>query len=312
MQFTTADIHAAEDFSKALASACSEIMGGRPLSQALAEQGISQSTFKTLLKGLKQNNGKNADQTAEHLHPSWQDDLVADICGREDVYIPKDFEKTLSAVGKQVLDEEQRRIIEFYYKDRMSLGEVAEQLKISESNVSIKKNAAIRALRSRKRDLVLGRDYIDAQSRLRQLYESREEELKWMQQAISFLSEMTDDDVVTADERERAFFKEEGMKKLSDVMGISPSELLSRIVKSAYGYVEALKVPDDERLIYPDTPLWQLELPVKSVQAFERAGINTVGELLALSEDDACDIAGVSARQLLHICWMILGETDKS
>ena len=181
---------------------------------------------------------------------------------------------------------------------------------INESNAAIKKNAAIKALRSRKRDLVMGREYLSTLEELKGVYDRRQAELGWMRDAVSFLKKMNADAVVEVSDEERSFFKEEGMLKLSEVIGVSPSELLSRVVKSAYGYVESLRVPDDERLVYPDTLLSELDLPKKSVIAFERAGYDTVGEVLSLSEAQACDIPGVSARLLLHICWMILGEEN--
>ena len=156
----------------------------------------------------------------------------------------------------------------------------------------------------------MGREYIKTLSELQELYDRRQKELKWMNDAITFLAKMNADAGIAADEEERSFFKEEGMLKLSEVIGVSPDELLSRVVKSAYGYIEALKVPDDERLIYPDTLLSELDLPTKSVLAFERAGLSTVGDVLALSEAQACAIPGVSAKLLLHICWMILGEEN--
>lgn len=310
MQFTTADIHAAEDFAKALSQACTEVLGGKPLSQALDGQGISTSAFKTLLRSLKKSNGQTASELEEYRHPAWQDDLVSDICGDEEVYVPKDFDETLEQLEEELLDDDERLIIDSYYKKRQSLREVAAQLGINESNAALKKNAAIRTLKARKRDLVMGREYIKTLSELQELYDRRQTELKWMNDAITFLAKMNADTGIAADEEERSFFKEEGMLKLSEVIGVSPSELLSRVVKSAYGYVEALKVPDDERLIYPDTLLSDLDLPTKSVLAFERAGLSTVGDVLALSEAQACAILGVSAKLLLHICWMILGEEN--
>ena len=337
MQFTTADIHAAEDFSKALSQACTEVLGGKPLSQALDGQGISTSAFKTLLRSLKKSNGQTASENSltssvksenrqktivakdnspriseleQYRHPAWQDDLVSDICGDEEVYVPKDFDETLEQLEEELLDDDERLIIDSYYKKRQSLREVAAQLGINESNAALKKNAAIRTLKARKRDLVMGREYIKTLSELQELYDRRQTELKWMNDAITFLAKMNADAGIAADEEERSFFKEEGMLKLSEVIGVSPSELLSRVVKSAYGYVEALKVPDDERLIYPDTLLSDLDLPTKSVLAFERAGLSTVGDVLALSEAQACAIPGVSAKLLLHICWMILGEEN--
>lgn len=310
MQFTTADIHAAEDFAKGLLRVCSEILEGKPFSQALDDEGIGVSAFKTVLKSIKKSNGVNASELAEYRHPAWQDDLVSDICGSEEVYVPRDFEETLSAVEEQVLGDEGRRIIDYYYKKHLSLRETASLLGINESNAAIKKNAAISALKTRKRDLVIGREYLSTLSELRDLYDRRQTELGWMRDAVFFLQKMNADATVEVSDEERSFFKEEGMIKLSEVTGVSPEELLSRVVKSAYGYVEALKVPDDERLIYPDTMLSELDLPKKTVLAFERAGVSTVGEVLALSEEKACEIPGVSARLLLHICWMILGEEN--
>ncbi len=309
MQFTTADIHLAEDFSGRLKKACQEMLAGKPISRALSENGISPSTFKALVKGLKKSTG--LIENPEVLrHPAWQDDLVSDLWNGEDVYIPTDFDETLERIEAVELDDAEKHIIDFCYKERLSLHEVAGKLGIDESTAAIKRTSALRKLRARRDELVLGLEYTDRLKQLRELYDRHSKELSWMQDGIAYLKEMdadfTEDE--SLDDQARAFFKEAGVRKLSDLAGVKPVKLLERIVTDAYGYVEALKVPDDERLIYPDTELKDLDFSTKTLIAFEKAGLDTVGDVLALNEDEAAGIPGIGMKQLIHLCWLILGE----
>lgn len=309
MQFTTADIHLADDFSGRLKKACQEMLAGKPISRALSENAISPSNFKTLVKGLKKSTGP-IENPEVLRHPAWQDDLVSDLWDVETVYVPTDFEEALERIEAAEFNDEEKQIIDFCYKDRLSLGETAEKLGIGEPTASMKKSSALSKLRSHKDELVLGLEYTDSMKQLRALYDSHQQELSWMQEGISYLKEMDADfaENETVDERTKAFFKEVGVRKLSDLIGIRPVSLLMRIVTDAYGYVEELKVPDDERLIYPDTELKDLDFSTKTLIAFEKAGLDTVGDVLALNEDEAAGIPGIGMKQLIHLCWLILGE----
>lgn len=312
MQFTTADIHLAEDFSGKLKKACQEMLAGKPTSRALADNDISQSTFKTLIRGLRKSAPVINPEELDLRHPAWQDDLVSDLWDVETVYVPTDFEEALERIEAAEFNDEEKQIIYFCYKDRLSLGETAEKLGIGEPTASMKKSSALSKLRSHKDELVLGLEYTDSMKQLRALYDSHQQELSWMQEGISYLKEMDADfaENETVDERTKAFFKEVGVRKLSDLIGIRPVSLLMRIVTDAYGYVEELKVPDDEQLIYPDTELKDLDFSTKTITAFHNVGLETVGDVLELDENEAAGIPGVGVKQLTHLCWLILGDTN--
>ena len=183
MQFRTSDIHLAEDFARKLSEACVRMLEGIPVSQALLDSGVSVSTFTTLVKGLRRSVDvklPTSDDLELLRHPSWQDDLIYDLCGERYAYVPRDFDETLARIEDEELNQTEKEIIDSFYRRHQSIAEISQKLGIDDSNVRVKKNQALMKLRDRESDLVLGEEYLSRLAEMRQQYHQHEDELTWM------------------------------------------------------------------------------------------------------------------------------------
>lgn len=329
MQFTTSDIQLAKAFSEKLSAACDEMLEGVPISQALLEHGVSQSTFTTLIKGLRRSENiklPSPDDIEKLRHPAWQDDLIYDLCGDRYAYVPRDFDETLARIEDEKLNQTEKEIIDSFYRRHQSMAEISQKLGIDDSNVRVKKNQALMKLRDRGSDLVLGEEYLSRLAEMRQQYHQHEDELTWMNSAISFMKQIDTDfdrDVASDDEltdSEVRFLTEHGVRKLRDLMTVDTSELLIDIVESMEGYAALFDNADMavQMRVYPDTPLSELGFGRRILDAFHREGLHTAGDVFALSEREVQSIDGVGDRQIIHLCWQALhgaerkGQTDEA
>lgn len=321
MQFTTSDIQLAEKFALDLTAACGEMLEGIPVSRALLCHSVSVSTFSTLIRGLrksKDNEHFTDDDIRSLRHPAWQDDLVSDICGDEYVYIPGDFEETLEDIEDRYLDLKEKEIIDSYYRGRKSVDEIAEQIGIDASNVRVKKNQALMKLRDHADDLVCGQDYLNHLDEMRRQYTRHGQELSWMKSAISFMKKMDADfdaDIDSNEElsdEEKHFFIDHGVRKLSDMMHVDTSELMTEFVEGTEGYAAALAAElGSEQQVYPDTPLDEIGFSRRTLDAFHRQGLSTAGDVFALGEKEVRSLHDVGDKQIIHLCWQALHGIEK-
>lgn len=329
MQFRTSDIHLAEDFARKLSEACVRMLEGIPVSQALLDSGVSVSTFTTLVKGLRRSADvklPTSDDLEQLRHPAWQDDLIYDLCGERYAYVPRDFDETLARIEDEELNQTEKEIIDSFYRRHQSMAEISQKLGIDDSNVRVKKNQALMKLRDRGSDLVLGEEYLSRLAEMRQQYHQHEDELTWMNSAISFMKQIDTDfdrDVASDDEltdSEVRFLTEHGVRKLRDLMTVDTSELLIDMVESMEGYAALFDNADMavQMRVYPDTPLSELGFGRRILDAFHREGLHTAGDVFALSEREVQSIDGVGDRQIIHLCWQALqgaekkGQTDEA
>lgn len=340
MQFTTSDIQLAETFAKNLSEACREMLDAVPVSQALARNSVSQSTFSTLVRGLRKSEGESVpdDKDIEKFrHPAWQDDLVYDLCGEKYVYIPSDFDEILAGIEDEYLEDAEKNIIDSFYNGRKSVKVIAQEIGINESNVRVKKNQALMKLREHVSDLVAGKKYLSNLGQMKEQYRRHQDELSWMKSAIAFMERIApafDNDISSDDsltDEEKNFYTDHGVRRLRDLMNVNPEKLLFEFTESAAGYAAALsdgvhggeedsekkfrssdgsETVDFER-VYPDTDLGELGLRKKTLDAFHSQGLDTVGDVLSLDEEEVRSIPDVGDRQIIHLCWQALHGIEK-
>lgn len=301
MRFTTADIRLADDFSTRLSRACAQMKDGVPISRALYTSGISRSNFTTLIRSLRASpvvpsSGETVDC------PLWTDELVTDICGKAGVYVPVDFIQSLARVEDECLDEDEKRIIHFFYEEGKTMEETARLAGLDDSNAARCRNRALAKLRQHKDELVKGTDYVDRYSELQRLYAERTQELSWMAQGISYLKsigkDVTIDDAGLGDEA-KAFYRKNGVRALSDLMSIAPAELIRALTESARPEETHSRLPDD-------TLLSDLDFTRQSVAAFSQMGIRTVGDILSLGDDEVMTLSEERRRDVLRLYRMLI------
>lgn len=312
MRFLSSDIRLCEEFARRLSLAASQMKDGVPISRALAEAGISHSTFSTLVKGLRQCEPSFvSDQEIRELRPlAWEDDLAGDLF-EEMVYIPGDFSEELSLVEREELSDQEREVIDLYYRNRQSTGEIADRLSIHPNTVRAIRERAIRKLRRRRDDLVLGYEYLKRLSDLKEQYRQYKRELLWISQARAFIADLerAGDRELDPDQmlpEEKAYFTRQGVRTLGDAMEADPSEIFYDLIEAAEGYgAELMARMDleerDREAIGPDTPLSETGLSRRAVEALSAEGIHTVGEALSLSEKELIAVPGIGYAQIIRL-----------
>lgn len=314
MRVNQSDMCEAGIFAVSLQKACDEMLAGEPMSTALSENDISKNTFITLIKGLRKP-GSHDMPDKEHMealrHPAWQDELAYDICGDDSVYVPPDFEEALHDAEEKYLDQEETAVIESYYKKGMTVRQAARFAGIDDSNAGNKKNMALAELRKHKDELFAGKKFMDRYHELKEAYDRQADGIRWMDEAIGFLKRMDkdgDNDFTGQDglpDEAREFYTANGFRKISDIYGASPEELVKKIYDFA---TERAMVKNDAFSL--DDKLADLEFPEETLEAFEDAGLITVDDALSLSEDEAAALPRAGRKGIMRLYKTALRSRD--
>lgn len=315
MRYTTEDIKSIRRFAERLQAACDDIMNGTPKSQACEQNEVSLSMFNQAMHGQrriaahqKESKLSKEDQLPEH--PVWQDRLADDIGGDENTVILEDFEETLEDIAEKYLTEGEWEVIQLYYKKHLTIKETAAQLNLSTSAVSERKKKALRKLKRHSEELFKGNTYNKGLKDLVEKYQAHIKELDWIRNGLDYLSEIDEDVETEIDKTDISdeavhFYKERGVDKLSDVLGVSLYDLFTAINDS-------LDFPGMKNSFTADAPIEDLEIKNRAVAALKYNGIYTVHDLLSTPPDELTRIPHVTPGQLLKAYYRLLTQTEPS
>lgn len=311
MRVNRYDMSQAGVFAVSLQKACEEMLAGAPMTKALSGHGISKNTFLTLIKGLRKP-GSHDMPDSEHLdalkHPSWQDELAYDICGDDSVYVPDDFEEELYDIEEKYLEPDEAEIIELCYKNGMTVKKAAKLMDLAESNAAKKKNLALEKLRDHKDELYFGKKFMDSYHELKTVYDSNAAQIRWMDEAIDYLNDAAyqsekDIDELTLEAKD--FFIENGFRKISDIYGLTPEEVVKRITDFA---TEQAVVKTAE--FSPDDRLSDMDFSEETLRVFDDEGLVTVEDAFALSDDEAASLPKAGRIGLMKLYRMAAGSRE--
>lgn len=282
-----------------------------PRSQAFEKEGISQSMFLTIVRGLRRQEKSEQDDIREVMHPSWEDELVHDITGDEYFYLPEDFHEELNRIEETFLSKQESSVIELLYPGHLTNEETAGRMGISVPTVrSLKKNA-LSTLREHSGELYAGRKLMENIEQVQKEQKKHQQSLGWMQQALGFLGQLSDDEDSLVEDQPvsqeaLSFYRRNGLTRLSDVCRYRLGQLFTSISDEFMPgeMLGAVRESDDFSL---DSPLDEsIGIDTRTAHAFEEAGIHTVREFLRLPEDEIFSIRGVGAATIVHIWRRVL------
>ena len=245
------------------------------------------------------------DQEQHLRHPVWQDALLEDICGSEEAYLSDDFEEELYDVEKRYMKKEEAELINRLYIDGKTIAEIAEEQQCSEPPLRTRKRRALKTLRDHKKELVLGKDYIDKYKELLKLNSDHINQLEWMEKAIEYLEKLSaqtaekiKDTGISNDAK--TFYENNGFYYLADIIGVDFEKLFVAITTETTKKGSFLAVSGGKG-VSPDTPLPELGFKESIITAFHNAGYNTVGDILKLDETQVRSIPGIGLKQIIHL-----------
>lgn len=309
MNYTINDIRAVSDFADSLKKACAEILNGMPKNRALVKNNISITTFNTLMKNMSKDRktAYAAKVIEETRHPSWQDDLIYDMCGDDSVFLPSDFEDELLDLEKIYLTDDQAEIINLYYIKKMDIQEIAAQKDVNAQTVREQRRRALRILGSHQEELFAGKEYINRFEELDTAYKGHCNALSWMRAGVRYIEQVSDDsdqsiaDLHDISDEAKKYYRANGYMYLADVMKTDLKHLfvsLSRTVEKEGAF---LSYTGNGKGILPETSLSSVGLRDKTVDAFNKAGYETVGDILSLDREKALSIPGVGCAQIVYL-----------
>ena len=229
MKYTSKDISDVKKYAERLQTACDEMLGGKPKSRALEENGINRSGFYTILNGIHRKNA--SEEPDEDLsHPAWQDAFIYDISGDQNVYLPPDFEEELKAIEERFFNPDEIAIINAFYQEQKSIAEISETLGIAQSSVRTKKKRSLKKLASHKNELYHGKEFTVKLSSLKNAQSAHLQMLSWIQDALDWLEDCDDEmkeslDSLDISSEARQFYHDNGLVTLGDAIKYDLAEL---------------------------------------------------------------------------------------
>lgn len=237
---------------------------------------------------------------------SFRERMVRDITGSA-AHIPPDFDETLETLTEQYLTDDEARVINLYYMKGLTLRESAHEMGIDVATDGVRRDSALGKLRKHTDILLTGQRYAGRYQEMREAYDEAADEIRWMDAAIQYLREVRDesDENIETDSKEaKDFYRRKGLRKLSDVYGTTPQELVAEL--TAYAERQAA-LPDD---IEDEEELTDMDFTEAELSAFDDAGLITVEDAISLTPEEAATLPREGRSGIIRLYRMIAGIAD--